>query len=31
MHLLKLLKGFHGKPQKQKKAKTRRGPKDENL
>jgi hypothetical protein len=27
MDLLKILKGFHGKPQKQKKANTRRGPK----
>jgi hypothetical protein len=31
MHLLKIFKGFHGKPQKQKKANTRRGPKVEIL
>jgi hypothetical protein len=27
MHLSKISRGFHGKPQKQKKANTRRGPK----
>jgi hypothetical protein len=27
MHILKISKGFNGKPPKQKKANTRRGPK----